>query len=149
MPFKILFVICLCLGLATSGLAQMSSANYSIPSSVLAGGGGAMSSGNFQTISTAAQPSPLEVLGYTDSTNFYLYPGFWNTVAIVIPEACEGDFDEDGDVDGSDLATFAADFGRTDCGTGLPCEGDFDDDSDVDGSDLATFAADFGRTDCP
>lgn len=28
---------------------------------------------------------------------------------------CEGDFDVDGDVDGSDLAVFAADFGRTDC----------------------------------
>jgi len=28
---------------------------------------------------------------------------------------CEGDFDGDGDVDGSDLAVFAADFGRTDC----------------------------------
>ena len=28
---------------------------------------------------------------------------------------CEGDFDGDGDVDGSDLAIFAADFGRTDC----------------------------------
>jgi nitrous oxidase accessory protein NosD len=62
---------------------------------------------------------------------------------------CEGDFDDDGDVDGSDLAVFAADFGRTDCDTGDPCEGDFDDDGDVDGSDLAVFAADFGRTDCP
>ena len=30
-------------------------------------------------------------------------------------EPCEGDFDGDGDVDGSDLAIFAADFGRTDC----------------------------------
>ena len=30
---------------------------------------------------------------------------------------CEGDFDKDGDVDGSDLAIFAADFGRTDCPT--------------------------------
>ena len=28
---------------------------------------------------------------------------------------CEGDFDKDGDVDSSDLAVFAADFGRTDC----------------------------------
>jgi hypothetical protein len=28
---------------------------------------------------------------------------------------CEGDFDDDGDVDGSDLAVFTADFGRTDC----------------------------------
>ena len=62
---------------------------------------------------------------------------------------CEGDFDNDGDVDGSDLAVFAADFGRTDCDTGPACEGDFDHDGDVDGSDLAVFAADFGRTDCP
>ena len=60
---------------------------------------------------------------------------------------CEGDFDVDGDVDGSDLAVFAADFGRTDCLS--DCEGDFDGDGDVDGSDLATFASDFGRTDCP
>lgn len=64
-------------------------------------------------------------------------------------EPCEGDFDGDGDVDGSDLAVFAADFGRTDCDTGEECKGDFDDDGDVDGSDLAVFAADFGRTDCP
>jgi hypothetical protein len=64
-------------------------------------------------------------------------------------DLCEGDFDTDSDVDGSDLAVFAADFGRTDCASGLPCEGDFDTDNDVDGSDLAVFAADFGRTDCP
>ena len=62
---------------------------------------------------------------------------------------CEGDFDNDGDVDGSDLALFAADFGRTDCASGPACEGDFDNDGDVDGSDLAIFAPDFGRTDCP
>jgi len=66
-----------------------------------------------------------------------------------VADTCEGDFDDDGDVDGSDLAVFAADFGRTDCDTGEACEGDFDNDGDVDGSDLAMFAADFGRTDCP
>jgi hypothetical protein len=64
-------------------------------------------------------------------------------------EICEGDFGPDGDVDGSDLAVFALDYGRTDCGTGPVCEGDFDGDGDVDGSDLAIFAADYGRTDCP
>jgi subtilisin family serine protease len=64
-------------------------------------------------------------------------------------DPCEGDFDFDGDVDGSDLAIFAADFGRTNCSPADPCEGDFDGDGDVDGSDLAVFAADFGRTDCP
>jgi hypothetical protein len=62
---------------------------------------------------------------------------------------CEGNFNGDRDVDGSDLAIFAADFGRTDCDTAPFCEGDFDGDNDVDGSDLAIFAADFGRTDCP
>ena len=31
--------------------------------------------------------------------------------------ACEGDLNCDGDVDGEDLAIFAADYGTTDCGT--------------------------------
>jgi hypothetical protein len=62
---------------------------------------------------------------------------------------CEGDYDRDGDVDGSDLAIFAADFGRTNCYFTGDCEGDITYDGDVDGSDLAVFAADFGRTDCP
>jgi hypothetical protein len=65
-------------------------------------------------------------------------------------DLCEGDFDNDGDVDGSDLSIFAFAFGTTDCNWWPPlCESDFDDDYDVDGSDLAVFAADFGRTDCP
>ncbi len=64
-------------------------------------------------------------------------------------DICEGDFDPDGDVDGSDLVVFAADFGRTDCGVPTSCQGDFDNDGDVDGSNLAIFAADFGRTNCP
>jgi hypothetical protein len=78
-------------------------------------------------------------LGYADlnedSIGYFIAPG-----------VCKGDFDFDGDVDGSDLAIFAADFGRTDCNS--DCEGDFNFDGDVDGSDLAIFAADFGRTDC-
>ena len=71
------------------------------------------------------------------------------TITDTMQPTCEGDFDHDGDVDGSDLALFAADFGRTDCASGPECEGDFDHDNDVDGSDPAVFAADFGRTDCP
>ena len=62
---------------------------------------------------------------------------------------CKADFDGDKDVDGSDLAVFAADFERTDCNQEDPCEGDFDCDNGVDCLDLAVFAADFGRTDCP
>jgi hypothetical protein len=62
---------------------------------------------------------------------------------------CWGDFDKDLDIDGSDLAVFAADYGRTNCNSPPLCEGDFDGDNDVDGSDLACFASHFGRTDCP
>lgn len=70
-------------------------------------------------------------------------------IIIHVTPSCQGDFDSDGDVDGSDLAIFAADFGRTDCLPENPCQGDFDNDGDIDGSDLAVFAADFGRTNCP
>ena len=55
-----------------------------------------------------------------------------------------GDFDMDGDVDGSDLVSFVGDFGRIDCNVGDPCVGDFDGDNDVDVNDLSTFAACFG-----
>ncbi len=61
---------------------------------------------------------------------------------------CRGDFDSDLDVDGSDLAVFSREFGRTDCSLLNPCKGDFDRDGDVDGSDLARFSKDFGRTNC-
>ena len=58
-------------------------------------------------------------------------------------ELCEGDFDRDGDVDGSDLATFVDAYA-----VGDP-QADLNGDGNVDTKDLATFAADFGRTDCP
>ena len=61
---------------------------------------------------------------------------------------CEGDFDNDGDVDGTDLGIFSPGFGRVDCSLANFCDGDFDGDGDVDGTDLGTFSADFGRTDC-
>jgi hypothetical protein len=69
--------------------------------------------------------------------------------ACVPTYGCQGDFGHDGDVDGSDLTVFSADFGRTDCDQGEICEGDFDCDNDVDGSDLTVFAGNFGKTDCP
>ena len=62
-------------------------------------------------------------------------------------QTCRSNFDEDGNVADSDLAVFAADFGRTDYSG--DCNGDFEPDGDVHGNDLAVFAADFGRTDCP
>lgn len=112
---------------------------------------------NFYTITCELQPNQLDWLLNDNCINFimvtfggtyYLDHSTLDVCCSDVPE-CEGDFDGDKDVDGSDLAVFAADFGRTDCGIGDPCSGDFDEDGDVDGSDLAVFAADFGRTECP
>jgi hypothetical protein len=147
--FCIIFTVILALDIMTLAFAGMQSENYSIPTSVFSGGGIPTASTNYQADSTLAQPSPImDSTNPPYSTHYDLYPGFWYTIEMVANvDVCEGDFNGDGDVDGSDLAVFAADFGRTDCSG--DCEGDFDTDGDVDGSDLAVFAADFGRTDCP
>ena len=63
---------------------------------------------------------------------------------------CEGDFNCDQDVDGTDASLLKADFGRsqfnTPCEGSNPCHGDFDCDSDVDGTDTSKFKEDFGRS---
>ena len=65
------------------------------------------------------------------------------------PCDCEGNFDADSDVDGTDSTIFKADFGRNNysnpCETTNPCAGDFDCDGDVDGNDASVFTEDFGR----
>lgn len=66
----------------------------------------------------------------------------------VMGQPCIGDFDNDGDVDGSDFTVIAKDFGGKNGGSDYLCMGDLYNDDDVDGSDLATFAVDLGRTDC-
>ena len=124
----------------------------------LSGTGGSLTPGasNNVTVSINSNANSLSAGSYPDTVFFTnTTNGNGNTsrsVSLTVnPPAnpCEGDFDGDGDVDGTDLAVFAADFGRTDCGAPTPCPGDFDNDGDVDGTDLAIFAANFGRTDCP
>lgn len=58
--------------------------------------------------------------------------------------ACDGDFDNDGDVDGFDLAVFADAFGSSSYNPSA----DFNNDGYVNETDLAWFAGNFGRTDC-
>jgi hypothetical protein len=62
---------------------------------------------------------------------------------------CEGNFDDDSDVDIDDMMTFSAAFGTSDCAIMGNCFSDFDKDGDVDGSDLFILIKDFGRTACP
>lgn len=63
---------------------------------------------------------------------------------------CEGNFDGDSDVDGSDTYLFKVDFGRSmllnPCSGTDSCNGDFDCDQDVDGSDAVIMKGDFGRS---
>ena len=63
---------------------------------------------------------------------------------------CEGNFNCDADVDGSDASTFKTDFGRSlilnPCTTESPCNGDFNCDQDCDGTDASRFKQDFGRS---
>lgn len=138
--YSVLAQIILCCFVYTV-LAEMQSDNYRIPTSVFSGGGAPAGSTNYQTESTLGQPSPL--MDPSDppwSTNYNLEPGFWYTVAVV--EVCEGDFEPDGDVDGSDLSVFISAFSVGDLTADLDKSGDLDID------DLAVFAGDFGRTDC-
>jgi hypothetical protein len=62
---------------------------------------------------------------------------------------CEGDFNSDGKVDGTDAANFKKDFGRNainnPCSNAAPCKGDFTCDKNVSGTDAAQFKSDFGR----
>jgi hypothetical protein len=65
-------------------------------------------------------------------------------------DSCEGNFDRDLDVDGSDASTFKKDFGRSKisdpCTNVLTCNGDFECDADVDGTNASNFKSDFGRS---
>lgn len=82
---KILIFLCLSLGLASHTLAYIGSTNYRITSSVLAGGGCAMSSSHFETTSTIGQSTPIEKEGYLRCSDFYLFSGFWSTLYEMVP----------------------------------------------------------------
>lgn len=127
MPIKIVSVLFFILCLAQPAFCEMASDNYRIPTSVLSGGGGGMSSTNYQMISTMGQPSPLmDQANPPYSTSFALFPGFWYTLGA-------------GVVTCDDLETFAAAFGSVIGDANYCAACDFDEDGDVDGIDLWDF----------
>lgn len=83
-----------------------------------------------------------------NSTQEDSYPPSGNGIGDVCE--CEGNLDCDQDCDGTDAATFKADFGRSTfqrpCTHQDTCNGDFSCDGDVDGTDAALFKSDFGRS---
>jgi hypothetical protein len=93
LPFSLLLLL-----LVSAVQAGMSSTNYRITSSVLAGGGGSMSSTNFSTSTTLGQPGPT---GFSLSSSFLNDSGFWATILYVIV----GDVNGDGSVGLEDVIT--------------------------------------------
>ncbi len=123
-------VLILCLFSLNSAIvnAEMASENYRIRSSVHSSGGGLTGSANYELNSTIGQPSPLmDTFEPPISETYDLYPGFWYTVAN-IGLTCPGDFNDDKDVDGSDLVEYIFDSG---------------------GLGLEMFAPNFGKVNCP
>ena len=83
----VIWTIFLVFGLSANTVAEMSSANYRIKSTVMSGGGAPMGSANFQMNSTLGQPSPLMEQGMDPySDNYGLLPGFWYTLADRYPK---------------------------------------------------------------
>lgn len=128
MKNELLMAMALVVGFAVAVHADtpMESENYAITTSVISGGGMVMESPSYRMDSTLGQPSPLmdpEVPPGSD--HYWLDPGFWYTLAAGLPTCdlgsfadCFGsilgdenfsdycDFDDDFDVDGSDLTLF-------------------------------------------
>lgn len=107
--------------------AASSSTSFTLETSVISGGGGGMASGSFSNNATIGQPSPImdqeDMPVPPQSTGFANYPGYWYTLegagcSIAAFASCLGltsaepgyrggcDFDEDDDIDGSDLAAW-------------------------------------------
>lgn len=90
MKKKIFSGICILLFILSFTFAasgRMGSQNFQIQTSVLSGGGVAMSSTNFQMNSTLGQSSPVMAPdGPPGSENYVSYPGFWYTIDIVLTE---------------------------------------------------------------
>ena len=125
---KAIFFASLVVIYSYNSIAEMTSDNYRITSSVISGGGASTGSTNYQINGTVGQPTPLmDPIEQPYSENYDLYPGFWYAVAG-ISAYCPGDSDFDKDVDGWDLAEYISDSG---------------------GLDLNDFAMDFGKTNCP
>jgi hypothetical protein len=114
--------------------------------------------GTEATINVTENGTPLNIISWTDTeiqasgatcggviTVNTLYNSSSTSTC-----GCEGDFDRDKDVDGTDASDFKLDFGRSTfsnpCESDNPCNGDFDCDGDADGTDARIFKEDFGRS---
>ena len=110
--------------------------------------------GGFCTAGTNSGTPCLEhcdcglIASYCSTSQEDSYPPGGNNIGDACE--CEGNFDTDTDVDGTDASKFKTHFGRSKiqnpCTNVSTCNGDFECDQDVDGTDASLFKKDFGRS---
>jgi len=97
-PYLIMAVVAIAFVVGSDAVAQgMSSANYRIPSSVIASGGATMTSTNYTLTATVGEP----VVGPSTGVNVKLNAGFIATLMSVI--GTKGDVNRDGVIDATDV----------------------------------------------
>jgi glucose/arabinose dehydrogenase len=90
----------------------------------------------------------ISSFGEDESGELYLADREENNGTLYrIIDVCEGDFEDKGILDGTDVANVAADFFPSECDG--DCQNDLNQDGLVNSDDLKVLAYDFGRTDCP
>ena len=128
-------------------LANTASAQLTIETRVIAGGGGTSSGSTFTLSGTIGQHDAGPTL---TSGTFTLTGGFWTTIGPSGPQCGSSDFDCDGDVGTDfDIQAFFACLGGS-C-PAPPCRGssDFDGDGDVGTDfDIQAFFRVLGGGDC-
>lgn len=82
-----------------------------------------------------------QMLMYVELSGPSVVEGTYQTLVVATP-ILDGDFDENGFVDGDDLADWEAGFGET--GTAEHADGDADGDLDVDGNDFLAWQRQVG-----
>lgn len=133
-------------GIGMGLLAASASAQYSIKSSVIAGGGGTASGGQYTLSGTIGQAAafgpPLATGG-----SYGHGAGFWWTVLN-----CPADLNGDGVVDLDDFVPFVSAYNLFLCSEpGMPvgCPADFNGDQQVDNDDFLIFVAAYNEFLCP
>ena len=96
--FAVVFIFCISTLSDPAYSAQ--SANYSIDTDVLSGGGGECSSADYYLWHTTGQPTAI---GISTSLSYKNYAGFWYTIVQPVVTTKAGDCNGDGKVSSADI----------------------------------------------